>query len=164
MCVHGEEREELLCNGLLTLRPQTENMLHIAFSSAELHECIYWRIYWRLSSLFLLNLLKEPDFRVSFPFCSLLPYFFLEHLLKSASCMSFFLLRGLFSSSLCILAPFTRGLSHTHGRGHWFPTLSSTLPACLKSRPPRRPDRAGTMPRSILTHRVLRFTDEVAAR
>ncbi|XP_065821465.1 regulating synaptic membrane exocytosis protein 1 isoform X1 [Labrus bergylta] len=38
---------------------------------------------------------------------------------------------------------------------------SSTLPACLKSKPPSRQEGGGTMPRSILTHRVLRFTDEV---
>nr|XP_046257827.1 regulating synaptic membrane exocytosis protein 1 isoform X1 [Scatophagus argus] len=40
-------------------------------------------------------------------------------------------------------------------------TNSSTLPACLKSKPPHRQDGGSTMPRSILTHRVLRFTDEV---
>ncbi|XP_027141614.1 regulating synaptic membrane exocytosis protein 1 isoform X2 [Larimichthys crocea] len=40
-------------------------------------------------------------------------------------------------------------------------TNSSTLPACLKSKPPHRQERGSTMPRSILTHRVLRFTDEV---
>ncbi|XP_051240755.1 regulating synaptic membrane exocytosis protein 1 isoform X9 [Dicentrarchus labrax] len=38
---------------------------------------------------------------------------------------------------------------------------SSTLPACLKSKPPHRHEGGSTMPRSILTHRVLRFTDEV---
>ncbi|KAI9527956.1 Regulating synaptic membrane exocytosis protein 1 [Dissostichus eleginoides] len=38
---------------------------------------------------------------------------------------------------------------------------SSTLPACLKSKPPHRQEVGSTMPRSILTHRVLRFTDEV---
>ncbi|XP_044046357.1 regulating synaptic membrane exocytosis protein 1 isoform X16 [Siniperca chuatsi] len=38
---------------------------------------------------------------------------------------------------------------------------SSTLPACLKSKPPHRQEGGSTMPRSILTHRVLRFTDEV---
>ncbi|XP_071390234.1 regulating synaptic membrane exocytosis protein 1-like isoform X1 [Centroberyx affinis] len=38
---------------------------------------------------------------------------------------------------------------------------SSTLPACLKSKPPRRQEGGSTMPRSVLTHRVLRFTDEV---
>ncbi|XP_038134913.1 regulating synaptic membrane exocytosis protein 1 [Cyprinodon tularosa] len=38
---------------------------------------------------------------------------------------------------------------------------SSTLPACLKSKPYTRQERGGTLPRSILTHRVLRFTDEV---
>ncbi|KAF0037856.1 hypothetical protein F2P81_010730 [Scophthalmus maximus] len=38
---------------------------------------------------------------------------------------------------------------------------SSTLPACLKSKPPHRQEGVSTMPRSILTHRVLRFTDEV---
>ncbi|XP_029950929.1 regulating synaptic membrane exocytosis protein 1 isoform X2 [Salarias fasciatus] len=38
---------------------------------------------------------------------------------------------------------------------------SSTLPACLKGKPPPRQERGGTLPRSILTHRVLRFTDEV---
>ncbi|XP_040892728.1 regulating synaptic membrane exocytosis protein 1 isoform X2 [Toxotes jaculatrix] len=38
---------------------------------------------------------------------------------------------------------------------------SSTLPACLKSKPPHRQEALSTMPRSILTHRVLRFTDEV---
>ncbi|KAM9363352.1 regulating synaptic membrane exocytosis protein 1 isoform 5-T5 [Symphorus nematophorus] len=40
-------------------------------------------------------------------------------------------------------------------------TNSSTLPACLKSKPPHRQEGGSTMPRSILTHRVLRFTDEV---
>uniref|UniRef100_A0A3B4TKA9 Regulating synaptic membrane exocytosis 1 n=1 Tax=Seriola dumerili TaxID=41447 RepID=A0A3B4TKA9_SERDU len=40
-------------------------------------------------------------------------------------------------------------------------TNSSTLPACLKSKPPHRQEGVSTMPRSILTHRVLRFTDEV---
>ncbi|XP_034742017.1 regulating synaptic membrane exocytosis protein 1 isoform X30 [Etheostoma cragini] len=38
---------------------------------------------------------------------------------------------------------------------------SSTLPACLKSKPYHRQEGGSTMPRSILTHRVLRFTDEV---
>ncbi|KAM4749833.1 regulating synaptic membrane exocytosis protein 1 isoform 4-T4 [Anableps anableps] len=38
---------------------------------------------------------------------------------------------------------------------------SSTLPACLKSKPYTRQEGCGTLPRSILTHRVLRFTDEV---
>ncbi|XP_047200302.1 regulating synaptic membrane exocytosis protein 1 isoform X26 [Hippoglossus stenolepis] len=38
---------------------------------------------------------------------------------------------------------------------------SSTLPACLKSKAPHRQEGVSTMPRSILTHRVLRFTDEV---
>uniref|UniRef100_A0A3Q1CL41 Regulating synaptic membrane exocytosis 1 n=1 Tax=Amphiprion ocellaris TaxID=80972 RepID=A0A3Q1CL41_AMPOC len=39
---------------------------------------------------------------------------------------------------------------------------SSTLPACLKSKqPPHRQEGGSTLPRSILTHRVLRFTDEV---
>ncbi|KAM4611344.1 regulating synaptic membrane exocytosis protein 1 isoform 3-T3 [Polymixia lowei] len=38
---------------------------------------------------------------------------------------------------------------------------SSTLPACLKNKPPRRQEGGSTMPRSVLTHRVLRFTDEV---
>uniref|UniRef100_UPI0037E9AD10 regulating synaptic membrane exocytosis protein 1-like isoform X2 n=1 Tax=Semicossyphus pulcher TaxID=241346 RepID=UPI0037E9AD10 len=38
---------------------------------------------------------------------------------------------------------------------------SSTLPACLKNKPPPRQEGGSTMPRSILTHRVLRFTDEV---
>ncbi|XP_026215819.1 regulating synaptic membrane exocytosis protein 1-like isoform X2 [Anabas testudineus] len=38
---------------------------------------------------------------------------------------------------------------------------SSTLPACLKSKLPHRQEEGSTMPRSILTHRVLRFTDEV---
>ncbi|KAM4749836.1 regulating synaptic membrane exocytosis protein 1 isoform 7-T7 [Anableps anableps] len=40
-------------------------------------------------------------------------------------------------------------------------TNSSTLPACLKSKPYTRQEGCGTLPRSILTHRVLRFTDEV---
>ncbi|KAM4611345.1 regulating synaptic membrane exocytosis protein 1 isoform 4-T4 [Polymixia lowei] len=40
-------------------------------------------------------------------------------------------------------------------------TNSSTLPACLKNKPPRRQEGGSTMPRSVLTHRVLRFTDEV---
>nr|XP_040041619.1 regulating synaptic membrane exocytosis protein 1 isoform X23 [Gasterosteus aculeatus aculeatus] len=40
-------------------------------------------------------------------------------------------------------------------------TNSSTLPACLKRKPPLRQEGGSTMPRSILTHRVLRFTDEV---
>ncbi|XP_047220999.1 regulating synaptic membrane exocytosis protein 1 isoform X10 [Girardinichthys multiradiatus] len=38
---------------------------------------------------------------------------------------------------------------------------SSTLPACLKSKPYTRQEGGATLPRSILTHRVLRFTDEV---
>ncbi|XP_073331257.1 regulating synaptic membrane exocytosis protein 1-like isoform X2 [Pagrus major] len=38
---------------------------------------------------------------------------------------------------------------------------SSTLPACLKNKPPHRIEGGSSMPRSILTHRVLRFTDEV---
>ncbi|XP_068558310.1 regulating synaptic membrane exocytosis protein 1-like isoform X4 [Cebidichthys violaceus] len=38
---------------------------------------------------------------------------------------------------------------------------SSTLPACQKRKPPLRQEVGSTMPRSILTHRVLRFTDEV---
>ncbi|XP_056136092.1 regulating synaptic membrane exocytosis protein 1 [Lampris incognitus] len=38
---------------------------------------------------------------------------------------------------------------------------SSTLPACLKTKPPCKREGGGTMPRSVLTHRVLRFTDEV---
>ncbi|XP_014843646.1 PREDICTED: regulating synaptic membrane exocytosis protein 1-like isoform X20 [Poecilia mexicana] len=38
---------------------------------------------------------------------------------------------------------------------------SSTLPACLKSKPYTRQEGGGILPRSILTHRVLRFTDEV---
>ncbi|XP_031727334.1 regulating synaptic membrane exocytosis protein 1 isoform X5 [Anarrhichthys ocellatus] len=38
---------------------------------------------------------------------------------------------------------------------------SSTLPACQKRKPPLRQEGGSTMPRSILTHRVLRFTDEV---
>ncbi|XP_063333055.1 regulating synaptic membrane exocytosis protein 1 isoform X5 [Pelmatolapia mariae] len=38
---------------------------------------------------------------------------------------------------------------------------SSTLPACLKSKPPHRQEGGSALPRSILTHRVLRFTDEV---
>ncbi|KAM9315305.1 regulating synaptic membrane exocytosis protein 1 isoform 3-T3 [Pholidichthys leucotaenia] len=38
---------------------------------------------------------------------------------------------------------------------------SSTLPACLKSKPHHGPEGGSTLPRSILTHRVLRFTDEV---
>ncbi|XP_047435350.1 regulating synaptic membrane exocytosis protein 1 isoform X15 [Mugil cephalus] len=38
---------------------------------------------------------------------------------------------------------------------------SSTLPACLKNKPPHRQEGGTTLPRSILTHRVLRFTDEV---
>ncbi|KAM8880226.1 regulating synaptic membrane exocytosis protein 1 isoform 18-T18 [Spinachia spinachia] len=41
---------------------------------------------------------------------------------------------------------------------------SSTLPACLKRKPPLRQEGGSTMPRSILTHRVLRFTDEVTVR
>lgn len=41
---------------------------------------------------------------------------------------------------------------------------SSTLPACLKNKPPHRQEGGSTMPRSILTHRVLRFTDEVTVR
>lgn len=41
---------------------------------------------------------------------------------------------------------------------------SSTLPACLKSKPPPREEGGSTEPRSILTHRVLRFTDEVTVR
>ncbi|XP_031727347.1 regulating synaptic membrane exocytosis protein 1 isoform X17 [Anarrhichthys ocellatus] len=40
-------------------------------------------------------------------------------------------------------------------------TNSSTLPACQKRKPPLRQEGGSTMPRSILTHRVLRFTDEV---
>ncbi|XP_039469663.1 regulating synaptic membrane exocytosis protein 1 isoform X5 [Oreochromis aureus] len=40
-------------------------------------------------------------------------------------------------------------------------TNSSTLPACLKSKPPHRQEGGSALPRSILTHRVLRFTDEV---
>ncbi|XP_076001332.1 regulating synaptic membrane exocytosis protein 1 [Genypterus blacodes] len=40
-------------------------------------------------------------------------------------------------------------------------TNSSTLPACLKSKAPPRQEGGSTIPRSILTHRVLRFTDEV---
>ncbi|XP_032418556.1 regulating synaptic membrane exocytosis protein 1 isoform X4 [Xiphophorus hellerii] len=40
-------------------------------------------------------------------------------------------------------------------------TNSSTLPACLKSKPYTRQEGGGILPRSILTHRVLRFTDEV---
>ncbi|XP_036954852.1 regulating synaptic membrane exocytosis protein 1 [Acanthopagrus latus] len=40
-------------------------------------------------------------------------------------------------------------------------TNSSTLPACLKNKPPHRIEGGSSMPRSILTHRVLRFTDEV---
>ncbi|TWW59437.1 Regulating synaptic membrane exocytosis protein 1 [Takifugu flavidus] len=38
---------------------------------------------------------------------------------------------------------------------------SSTLPACLKSKPAPRQEGGSSEPRSILTHRVLRFTDEV---
>ncbi|XP_034150257.1 regulating synaptic membrane exocytosis protein 1 isoform X4 [Esox lucius] len=39
---------------------------------------------------------------------------------------------------------------------------SSTLPACLKSKPLRARQEGGALaPRSVLTHRVLRFTDEV---
>ncbi|KAK9540352.1 hypothetical protein VZT92_002811 [Zoarces viviparus] len=38
---------------------------------------------------------------------------------------------------------------------------SSTLPTCQKRKPPLRQEGGSTMPRSILTHRVLRFTDEV---
>ncbi|KAM6972253.1 regulating synaptic membrane exocytosis protein 1 isoform 3-T3 [Aplochiton taeniatus] len=38
---------------------------------------------------------------------------------------------------------------------------SSTLPACLKSKRPRRQEGAAVIPHSVLTHRVLRFTDEV---
>uniref|UniRef100_A0A3B3DUY1 Regulating synaptic membrane exocytosis 1 n=1 Tax=Oryzias melastigma TaxID=30732 RepID=A0A3B3DUY1_ORYME len=38
---------------------------------------------------------------------------------------------------------------------------SSTLPACLKSKPPHRQQEGDTLPRSALAHRVLRFTDEV---
>ncbi|KAM3865276.1 regulating synaptic membrane exocytosis protein 1 isoform 3-T3 [Diretmus argenteus] len=40
-------------------------------------------------------------------------------------------------------------------------TNSSTLPACLKNKPQHRQEGGSTMPRSVLTHRVLRFTDEV---
>ncbi|RVE76289.1 hypothetical protein OJAV_G00009010 [Oryzias javanicus] len=40
-------------------------------------------------------------------------------------------------------------------------TNSSTLPACLKSKPPHRQQEGDTLPRSALAHRVLRFTDEV---
>ncbi|XP_027873672.1 regulating synaptic membrane exocytosis protein 1 isoform X2 [Xiphophorus couchianus] len=40
-------------------------------------------------------------------------------------------------------------------------TNSSTLPPCLKSKPYTRQEGGGILPRSILTHRVLRFTDEV---
>ncbi|XP_034044880.1 regulating synaptic membrane exocytosis protein 1 isoform X7 [Thalassophryne amazonica] len=38
---------------------------------------------------------------------------------------------------------------------------SSTLPAYVKSRLAHKQDEGGAIPRSILTHRVLRFTDEV---
>ncbi|XP_045070822.1 regulating synaptic membrane exocytosis protein 1-like isoform X6 [Coregonus clupeaformis] len=39
---------------------------------------------------------------------------------------------------------------------------SNTLPACLKSKPPRgHQEGGGPASRSVLTHRVLRFTDEV---
>ncbi|XP_061763356.1 regulating synaptic membrane exocytosis protein 1 isoform X3 [Nerophis ophidion] len=38
---------------------------------------------------------------------------------------------------------------------------SSTLPACLKSRPPQRQEGGNNMHRNIFAHRVLRFTDEV---
>ncbi|XP_026158390.1 regulating synaptic membrane exocytosis protein 1 isoform X1 [Mastacembelus armatus] len=40
-------------------------------------------------------------------------------------------------------------------------TNSSTLPTCLREKRPHRQEGGTTMPRSILTHRVLRFTDEV---
>ncbi|MEQ2241049.1 hypothetical protein ILYODFUR_021438, partial [Ilyodon furcidens] len=43
----------------------------------------------------------------------------------------------------------------------WCLAHSSTLPACLKSKPYTRQEGGATLPRSILTHRVLRFTDEV---
>ncbi|XP_061581443.1 regulating synaptic membrane exocytosis protein 1 [Cololabis saira] len=39
---------------------------------------------------------------------------------------------------------------------------SSTLPACLKSKAPRGPPEGGGPARTVLTQRVLRFTDEVA--
>ncbi|XP_078802688.1 regulating synaptic membrane exocytosis 1b isoform X5 [Oryzias latipes] len=38
---------------------------------------------------------------------------------------------------------------------------SSTLPACLKSKPPHRQQEGDTLPRNALAHRVLRFTDEI---
>uniref|UniRef100_A0A8C8A711 Regulating synaptic membrane exocytosis 1 n=1 Tax=Oryzias sinensis TaxID=183150 RepID=A0A8C8A711_9TELE len=38
---------------------------------------------------------------------------------------------------------------------------SSTLPACLKSKPPHRQQEGNTLPRNALAHRVLRFTDEI---
>ncbi|KAM6939976.1 LOW QUALITY PROTEIN: regulating synaptic membrane exocytosis protein 1-like [Xenentodon cancila] len=38
---------------------------------------------------------------------------------------------------------------------------SSTLPACLRSKAPHRQEAGGSLPRSVLTQRVLRFTDEV---
>lgn len=44
-------------------------------------------------------------------------------------------------------------------------TNSNTLPACLKSKPPRgHQGGGGPASRSVLTHRVLRFTDEVTVR
>ncbi|KAG1933565.1 regulating synaptic membrane exocytosis protein [Pimephales promelas] len=40
---------------------------------------------------------------------------------------------------------------------------SSTLPACLKNKPPRRTERDGVIPLSAIPQRVLRFTDEVSS-
>ncbi|XP_077102844.1 regulating synaptic membrane exocytosis 1b isoform X11 [Siphateles boraxobius] len=42
-------------------------------------------------------------------------------------------------------------------------TNSSTLPACLKNKPPRRTERDGVIPLSAIPQRVLRFTDEVSS-
>ncbi|KAI2668433.1 Regulating synaptic membrane exocytosis protein 1 [Labeo rohita] len=42
-------------------------------------------------------------------------------------------------------------------------TNSSTLPACLKNKPPQRTERNGVIPLSAIPQRVLRFTDEVSS-
>ncbi|XP_034438169.1 regulating synaptic membrane exocytosis protein 3 isoform X26 [Hippoglossus hippoglossus] len=78
----------------------------------------------------------------------------------------------LFSCFLCMISTHkTRGVGrHSNTLPPKMPLLvngihkdiySSTLPACLKSKAPHRQEGVSTMPRSILTHRVLRFTDEV---
>lgn len=190
--MHGEGKEELLHNGFPPLWGHRQDALHLMCSFSDLL-CVVFPVNSTHSSYFLENppLFSDRQCKLCtgswegnhiffMIMCMLLLYLScpLTRRLLSFTLVFNSPLHVLVSAYFCQLhvsffvflcLPVHAGLSPppppppaTLVGGAL--AYSSTLPACLKNKPPHRQEGGSTMPRSILTHRVLRFTDEVTVR